>query len=66
MSLYSPLFTLKPQKYVNRRVEEPDRMREPHLGDHVEALPRPRPTDDVAHSPTPSIVRIAASSYGDG
>ena len=30
------------------------------------ALPRPTPIVAVAHSPTPSIVRIAASSNGDG
>ena len=29
-------------------------------------LPRPTPSDVVAHSPTPSIVRMAASSNGDG
>ena len=28
--------------------------------------PRPTPTDEVAHSPTPSIVTIAASSKGEG
>ena len=28
--------------------------------------PRPTPIDEVAHSPTPSIVTIAACSNGDG
>ena len=30
------------------------------------SLPRPTPNDAVAHSPTPSIVRKAASSNGEG
>ena len=30
------------------------------------SLPRPWQIDAVAHSPTPSIVRIAASSKGEG
>jgi hypothetical protein len=29
-------------------------------------LPSPRPAEVVAHSPTPSIVRIAAWAKGDG
>ena len=29
-------------------------------------LPRPTPIVAVAHSPTPSIVRMAASSNGEG
>src|SRR3989442_467509 len=32
----------------------------------VISLPRPIPIELVAHSPTPSIVRIAASSKGEG
>ena len=30
------------------------------------SLPRPTPIEAVAHSPTPSIVRMAASSNGEG
>ncbi len=29
-------------------------------------VPRPAQIDVVSHSPTPSMVRTAASSYGDG
>ncbi len=30
------------------------------------SLPRPTPNEVVAHSPTPSMVRKAASSNGEG
>ena len=41
-------------------------MREMHLLEHLESLPRPSATEVVAHSPTPSIVSTAASSNGEG
>ena len=50
-----------------RRVEKAERVRETQLATACRAGCRcPIPSDDVAHSPTPSIVRMAASSYGDG
>jgi hypothetical protein len=49
-----------------RRVEQAERVREADLLQQAQRLPSPTPTEVVAHSPTPSIVRIAASSNGDG
>ena len=48
-------------------IEQPERMREVDLLERSSrSLPRPTPTDVVAHSPTPSIVSTAASSNGEG
>jgi hypothetical protein len=48
-------------------VEQPERVREADVVRiSSKRLPRPTPWVAVAHSPTPSRVRMAASSNGDG
>ena len=49
-----------------RGIKQSERVREMDLLDHLSVLPRPMPTEVVAHSPTPSIVSTAASSNGEG
>ena len=66
ITLYSPELTLKPAKYVNAEYKSPSECGKRCSCAISSVLPRPIPIDDVAHSPTPSIVRTAASSNGDG
>ena len=46
-------------------VEQAERVREADLRSSVISVPRPTPMVAVVHSPTPSTVRIAASSNGE-
>src|SRR5436305_13459980 len=66
MTLYSPEFTRKPVKYVNAEYSRPTECGNRCCFNSSIVDPRPTPIDEVAHSPTPSIVRIAAFSKGDG
>jgi len=66
MTLYSPEFTLNPVKYVNAEYSRPSECGKRSSRISSTSSPRPTPTDEVAHSPTPSIVTIAACSKGDG
>ncbi len=66
ITLYSPEFTLKPAKYVNAEYRRPSECGKRCSRSSSSVWPRPTPIDEVAHSPTPSIVTTAASSNGDG
>ena len=66
MTLYSPEFTLKPVKYVKAEYKSPSESGHCSSFSSSKSLPRPTPSAAVAHSPTPSIVRMAASSNGEG
>ena len=66
ITLYSPEFTLKPVKYVNAEYSRPSEWGNRCSRRSVSSWPRPTPMEEVAHSPTPSIVTMAASSNGDG
>src|SRR4051812_33613775 len=66
MILYSPELTLKPVKYVNAEYSRPRECGNRSSRSISISLPRPAPTDDVAHSPTPFIGRNPACSNGGG
>ena len=66
ISLYSPELTLNPVKYVNAEYSSPSECGNRSSWVRSMRLPRPTPYEAVAHSPTPSSVKIAASSNGDG
>src|SRR5947199_5183556 len=66
ITLYSPEFTRKPVKYVKAEYSSPSECGNRCCFSISIDDPRPTPIDEVAHSPTPSMVRMAASSYGDG
>ncbi len=66
ITLYSPEFTLKPVKYVKAEYSRPSECGKRSSRSSSRSLPRPTPIEDVAHSPTPSIVTTAACSKGEG
>src|SRR5947207_14987438 len=66
INLYSPEFTLNPVKYVNAEYNNPSECGKRSSCDSRIRFPAPLPKLVVAHSPTPSIVKIAACSNGDG
>ncbi len=66
MILYSPELTLKPVKYVNAEYSRPSECGKRSSLSSSISWPLPTPMDEVAHSPTPSMVTMAACSNGDG
>ncbi len=66
MTLYSPEFTLNPVKYVNAEYNSPSECGKRSSRVSSISFPLPTPTEDVDHSPTPSMVTMAACSNGDG
>ena len=67
MSLYSPELTLKPQKYVIALYSRPSECGIVDLREQLDPVAVPaRRCVVVAHSPTPSMVRIAARVNGEG
>ena len=66
ITLYSPELTLKPAKYVKAEYNSPRECGNRCSRTISRSLPLPTPIDEVAHSPTPSIVTTAACSNGDG
>jgi hypothetical protein len=57
---------LNPVKCVNAEYSRPSECGKRSSRSISISEPRPTPIEDVAHSPTPSIVTIAACSNGDG
>ena len=66
MSLYSPEFTSNPQYWVNAEYMSPSECGKWISLETARAFPFPSAREVVAHSPTPSMVRTAALSKGDG
>ena len=70
MTLYSPSFTSKPRNAVNVEYNIPKRVRKVQLAqqsrcdDEPSSFFSPTPSESVAHSPTPSAVRMAARLAG--
>ena len=65
INLYSPEFTLNPRKYVKALYNKPTEWGKCNSLRNLMLLSTPIPIEAVLHSPTPSIVRIADSLYGD-
>src|SRR5260370_27681 len=65
MTLYSPSLTSKPRNAVNALYRSPREWGNSICLRKSMRLPRPQPQVPVTHSPTPSTVRIAASSKGE-
>src|SRR5229473_3166311 len=65
MTLYSPSLTSKPRNAVNALYRSPREWGNSICLRKSMRLPRPQPQVPVTHSPTPSTVRIAASSNGE-
>src|ERR1035437_7609241 len=63
--LYSPSFTSKPKKAVKALYSKPSEWGNSICLVKRISLPRPIPYVPVTHSPTPSTVRMAASSKGE-
>ena len=66
ITLYSPEFTLKPVKYVKAEYNNPRECGKLISFKTFKSELLPRATEDVAHSPTPSMVKIAADLNGEG
>ena len=66
MSLYSPLLHLESAIIGERRVEQAEGVGELRLAEQANPVAFADAIAAVAHSPTPSTVRIAASSNGLG
>ena len=56
----------EPAEVREGRVQQPERVREEELALELDPVSSATPMLLVAHSPTPSKVRIAAESNGDG
>ena len=66
MILYSPELTLNPVKYVNAEYSKPSELGQRSSFHSFSLWPVPVPKLAVAHSPTPSAVKMAASLNGEG
>src|SRR3989442_9917887 len=65
ITLYSPSFTSNPKKAVKALYRSPRECGNSICLQSLISLPRPTPYAAVTHSPTPSTVRMAASSKGE-
>src|SRR3989338_5112423 len=66
INLYSPELTRNPTEYVNAEYRSPNECGNRISPINSMLLSFPAPKLVVVHSPTPSMVRIAASLKGDG